>query len=204
MKLDESILFEIPEIKKYSLEYRTTKRQLNRKRQKLLKLIEYYTFIEDIISNNIDDIELEFSVFRLFKSLGFKVSKPKSTRDIDVIVKTATNLIGIEVKNSSLPAENELFQAKKYTERHKDSGKLMHPIIVWNNAKTNQNFDSYRIKDAKLNYYGLLTTRELLKGFMKIKKGKLTIKNFTKIINSNGLIVFSNKAIENLDRSVSV
>ena len=193
--LSFDILLQIPDLKKSHLELRSSKHNLNRKRNMFKRFLKLYDFVIDIISPTIDDTKLEYQVIKLFKNIGYKAHKPSNTRDVDGIVKMKTCTLGIEVKNSRFPEENELFQALKYCERNKTKGNFLHPIIIWNNAKTNQNFDKFRIEDAINNHYGLLTTKELLKGFIKLKQNKIYLDNFEKIISRTGNIKFSNKAI---------
>ncbi len=96
--------------------------------------------------------------------------------------------LGIEVKNGNLPKENEMFQVHKYAMR------INHeylPLIIWNNAKTNQEFDLDRIKDAELNKYGIMTTKQLYKGYIKLKCGRISFDVFLKQIQKTGLIKLS-------------
>lgn len=188
-------IFKIPEIKNARDELRRLKREVNRKRLKFKTIVKKYEFVIDIISPEIDDFKLENQVLKLFENLGYDAEQPTSTRDVDGIVKLKDCIVGIEVKNSYQPKENELFQALKYCKRSEKKGIIMKPLIVWNNAKTNQNFDQYQIEDAVNNKYGIITTKELLKGFMKVKQGILFAEKFEKIILKPGLITFSNKAI---------
>ncbi|MGM0581933.1 MAG: hypothetical protein ACQETL_14705 [Bacteroidota bacterium] len=195
-------IYELPEIISSLNEYRRLKASLKKERNNLSKLFDKYEFLDKIFSKTVGDFELEYEIEKLFKSLSYKTKKPKDKRDFDVIVKNKTYEIGIEVKNGNLPAENKLFQAYKYaTRQNKIESRNIHALIVWNNAKTNQEFDNYRIIDAKLNNYGLLTTKELISGFIKIKKGKLTLSVFEKLVKKKGLIKFSNKYIKESESS---
>jgi hypothetical protein len=154
-----------------------------------------------ITSKDVDDFELEDFILQLFQDLTYFTKKPSTKRDLDVIVRLNSRTIGIEVKNGNLPSENEMFQARKYAIRYLKKNKEMHPLIVWNNAKTGQEFDSSRIEDAEGNFYGIITTKELLKGYLKVKQDTIDLNIFDDLINKTGLIKFSNSVIRKLDSS---
>jgi|ERR1035437_854698 hypothetical protein len=199
----EKIIDKIPEIKNARYNYHVLKRNLNKERRKIKSLYKKYYFINMITSKDVDDHELEGYILQLFQDLAYKTKKPNK-RDLDVIVSLNSSIIGIEVKNGNLPSENDMFQARKYAIRHlKNTNKIMHPLTVWNNAKTGQKFDSFRIIDAEENLYGIITTSELLKGYLKVKQKTLNLKTFDYLINKTGLIKFSNSILKKLDSSVN-
>ena len=103
-----------------------------------------------------------------------------------------------EVKNDRHIGENELFQGIKYVGRHKRKGIEMHPLMIWNNSKERHQFDDNRISDAENHKYGILTTEELLKGYLKVKQNKINLKLFNTIILQTGLIKFSNSTIKRM------
>lgn len=196
----------IPEVKEHFDRYQVLKRQIKRERKKINTLFEKFDFLTQIIkpkqqkSSPEEDKQLENHILTLFKNLGYKTIKPIKNDDLDVIIFTNISRIGIEVKNGNLPSENDLFQARKYAVRKKEeSGEIMHPLVIWNNSTTNQEFDSRRVRDAVYNKYGILTTKELLKGFLKLKQGKITFIQFNDQINKIGLIKFTNKALEKME-----
>jgi len=191
----------IPAIKSLNEEYRLLKREIKSRRSKLKSLYLKHLFIIEIIDPDIEDLKLEESIRNLFSDLGYKANRPKIKRDLDVIAKLNENIIGIEVKNSKGIEENELFQGIKYTARHRRAGIEMHPLIIWNNSKSGQRFDQYRIIDAENHKYGILTTDELLKGYLKVKEGKMTVCLFNTIIKQIGLIKFSNSTIKRMESS---
>jgi hypothetical protein len=193
----------IPEVKDQLDKYCEHKRILKKERAKINSLFDKYAFLNQLTnpkkqkSTHDEDIQLEHDILALFKDAGYKTHKPRTNADFDVIAICGTHKIGIEVKNGNLPSENDLFQARKYATRKEETEKIIyHPIIVWNNATTNQEFDKNRILDANLNRYGLLTTNELLKGFIKLKQKTITFDEFNSQIDDVGLIKFSNRAIK--------
>ena len=188
----------IPEIKLISDEYRKLKREINRRRQKLKTLYSKYSFITEITDPKVPDLKLEVSVRKLFSDLGYNAKQPDTKQDLDVIAKLGKDIIGIEVKNDRHVGENELFQGIKYVGRHKRNGIEMHPLMIWNNSKEGHQFDDNRISDAENHKYGILTTEELLKGYLKVKQNKIDLKLFNTIINQAGLIKFSNSKINKM------
>jgi hypothetical protein len=194
----------IPEIIKARKEYYSLKKALNKERRKIKSLYEKHSFVTMITSKDVDDFKLEDYILQLFQDLNYETKKPNDTRDLDVFVSLNSKTIGIEVKNGNLPSENDMFQARKYAIRHlTKSNKSMHPLVVWNNAKIGQEFDSLRIQDAEGNNYGIITTKELLKGYIKVKQGVINLNTFNHLMNKIGLIKFSNSILKNLDSSVS-
>jgi len=189
----------IPEIKSINDEYRSLKREINRRRQKLKTLYAKHSFITEIIDPKVPDLQLEVSVKKLFSDLGYIAKQPETKQDLDVLIRFGKDIIGIEVKNDRHVRENELFQGIKYVGRHKRNGIEMHPLMIWNNSKERHQFDDNRISDAENNKYGILTTEELLKGYLKVKQNKINLKLFNTIINQTGLIKFSNSTIKRMN-----
>jgi hypothetical protein len=192
--LDKKLI--ISDIKVSHDRHRELKRLLNKERNKLGVLYKKYRFIDEIVNPSVDDIELQKFIADLFRELGYLTKQPKETADFDVIIKYNDDKIGIEVKNGRHVGENELFQAKKYASRHKtDEDMVLHPLVIWNNTKKNIDFDNNRTKDAIANDYGIMTTQDLLNGYLGVKSGKISFDFFHKNILKRGHIKFSNKQI---------
>lgn len=190
---------QIKEIKNEIKEYRELKRILKRKRSKICSLTKKYDFITSIQSPEIDDLELEIKILDLFKTIGYKTHIPDNTRDLDGYITFNGDTIGIEAKNSNGIGENELLQAPKYSLRNTRKGiHTKSTILIWNNSKSNQEFDGYRIEDAENFGFGIITTKELVRGFLKVKNGNVTIDTFHKLLIKKGLIKFSSKKIKEL------
>ncbi|MCW0482454.1 hypothetical protein [Gaoshiqia sediminis] len=193
-------LSSINEIKIAVQEYRELKKELKRKRTKLNSLTAKYSFIDTMQSTDVDDIELENNVLDLLMSIGYNTQKPKEKRDLDGYATYNGEMIGIEVKNSTGISENEMFQGLKYKGRNDRKGlETKTTLIVWNNAKSNQEFDSFRIEDAEIHKYGIITTKELVKGFIKVINEKISVQIFHTILTKEGQIKFSNKKIKELE-----
>lgn len=195
-----STLSSINEVKTAIKEYRELKKELKRKRTKISSLTRKYSFVEKIQSTGIGDFELENEILDLPKCIGYKTQQPKGNRDLDGYAKYNGEMIGIEVKNSTGIGENEMFQGLKYKGRNDRKGiDTKATLIVWNNAKSNQEFDSFRIQDAEIHKYGIITTKELVKGFLKVINGKVSVQKFHTILTKEGLIKYSNRIIKELE-----
>lgn len=191
----------IPELKECHKNYKDLKRELNKRRKELERLFKKFSFVTEIVNPKVNDLDLERYVADLFGDLGYNSKNPPEKRDFDVIAVCKGTKIGIEVKNDRHIGENEMFQAKKYATRYRAQGKIVHPLVVWNNAKENHQFDVHRIGDALGNEYGIITTVELLKGYSKVKKGIISFDLFHRMITRFGLIQFSKKSIKDAERS---
>lgn len=181
---------QVPEIQVETDKLKQLKKEVRRSRTKVNSLFQKYSFVAEIVNPNIDDLKLEYSIQALFKDLGFKTIKPAEKRDLDLFVEYLSNIIGIEIKNANSLRENDIFQVYKYAKRHESDGNKMHPLLIWNNTKTGQKFDGFRIRDAIINEYSLLTTSELLKGYILTKQNKIDLGTFYRQIISKGLVYF--------------
>lgn len=188
----------LPEISEIHNEYKYHRNKTRKLLSKIKRIESEFDFLERIVEprkdtdTKEDDVELEFAVMRLFETLNFKCDKPISEADVDVKVKFKDFYFGLEVKNGSVVKENELIQPEKHKRMNEDS---FHPIIVYNNAKTNANWDdSRKLISSKFNF-GIITTKELLKGYVKLRKNKITFEQFLKQLNKTGEIKFTKSAL---------
>ena len=191
----------IPEIIEANKIYRAKRAEAKRYYNKYKKQVKKYAFLDVITkpkqgTERQDDIDLEIAINDLFNSIGIKSHRPSNQDNFDVISKFKNVRIGIEVKNGGLPGENEMFQAHKYKKRYEsDRNETIHALVVYNNSKTNQEFDNNRIKDAELNGYGIITTRHLETGYFKLKKDRITFDIFLAQLQKIGVIKYSSKAL---------
>lgn len=165
--------------------------------------ISNYQFLNTIIKpktvhSKEEDTDLEKAVKDVFKSIGIRSWQPETDADFDILLEFDNYLIGVEVKNGNLPSENDMLQALKYKGRYNNE---VHPLMIYNNAKTNQEFDKNRIKDAEINQYGVLITKDLLNGFILVKNKKITLDIFWKHLKRNGLVKFSMRAMNKAKNS---
>jgi len=197
-------IINIPEIRDALKEYKNLKRIANKSRNRLNTLFKKYDFVNKVYSETVGDTELEEVICELLNSIGYNAKQPTENRNFDVIASYLGNKLGIEVKNTkNIVGENELLQASKYLLRNLNTNNKLNALIIWNNARTDQGFDNFRIEDARNHNYGILTTSELLKGFFKLKSQRIDINTFNQIIRSIGLIEFSEKEIEKVESSVT-
>ncbi|PCH67313.1 MAG: hypothetical protein COC06_11425 [Bacteroidales bacterium] len=194
----------ILEIAQANIEYKKARNTARKKLNKLKIAKEKYYFLDRIIEPRKDtdtrdnDIELEYAILNLFKSIGFKCEKPKLNADVDVKVKFKDFYFGVEVKNGGLVGENDTFQPFKHKLLNDDS---FHPLLVFNNTKYNNNWDAPRIKIATKAKFGLLLTTELKDGYIKLKNNKITFDQFLNQLRQTGEIKFSNRAIQRAYKS---
>ena len=189
---------EILEVIELQKEYKLKRSKAKSAYKKFKNKINYFYFLDVILSpkkanNRNEDDLLEVAIKDLLNSIGIKSIIPLTKKDVDIKSKFKRLKFGIEVKNGNFPSENDLFQAHKYAIR---AEREYHPLVIWNNTTTNQEFDSSRILDAELNKYGIMTTKELYKGYIKLKRNQITFDNFINQINKSGIIKFSNKSLK--------
>lgn len=186
----------IPEIREADAKYRNLKRLTDKSRRKLRKLIEKYSFVESIVNQKCISTKLEEEIAKLFSSLGYKAICTYDNKDLDVYATIGGDKLGIEVKGEATLGENELFQIHKYAQRRKSEGLDFHPLLIWNNSRHNNNFSPNMDRDAKLNSFTLITTQELLKGYLKLQRGKMTLDIFRAMLKQYGVITYSNTQIQ--------
>ncbi len=194
----------LPEIKQLETEYRQTRNLARKKLNKLCIAKKKFYFLNRIIEprkdtdTKEDDVNLEYAVHDLFKSIGFKCEKPQSEADVDVKIKFKNLYFGIEVKNGNIVEENEMFQPFKHKLINDDT---FLPLLIYNNAKSKANWDRVRKKIAQEVSFGILLTTELKNGYLKLKNNKITFDQFLIQLQQIGEIKFSNRAIQRAYKS---
>lgn len=189
----------IPEFESRLKEYRKYRNRARKELKKIQKLKEKYYFLDRIIQprkdtdTRDDDIELEIAVQHLFESIHFNCSKPTINGDVDFRAKFKEFYFGVEVKGGKLVGETETLQPFKHKILHNDT---FHPLLIYNNTKHNNSWDDARKKLSIGVKFGLLTTPELRKGYLKLINGKIAWDTFINALNSTGEIKFSNKALK--------
>ena len=186
----------INEIKTANWEYKNHKRLINKSRQKVRRLLNKYSFIESIVSPSCNGDKLEEEISKLFNSIGYEAKVTNDKKDLDVYAVLYKDKLGIEVKGEKTLRENEALQAHKYAQRRRQERIELHPILIWNNSGYNNYFDPDMIRDAKINEYSLITTQDLLKGYLKVQQGKLTVNIFHLMLKQCGSITFSNLEVK--------
>lgn len=191
----------IPELRDSLNDYKAKRSAAKSAYNKYKRIRKKYEFLDVIIKvkqykSGIDgrkeDDQLEIAVKDLFNSISIKSHIPKEKDNFDIKASFNEFKWGLEIKNGNLPSENEMFQAFKYSGRSRNE---FEPILIWNNSKTNQEFDAKRIEDAVINNYGILTTKELRNGYLKLKANKISLNTFVQQLNKKGLIKYSSKSL---------
>ncbi|MEO7313177.1 MAG: hypothetical protein ABIX01_22520 [Chitinophagaceae bacterium] len=187
----------IPEIQEFKKDHRTKRGIAKKAFIKYKRGLEKFYFLDVItmpkVAGREEDDLLEVAVRDLFKSIGFNSKIPADKANFDVIAKFKELAYYIEVKNGNMPSENDMLQAFKYAGRQ---GVIKNRILIWNNFKSDQEFDQNRIMDAEINNYGIMTTKELYNGYLKLKAGKISFEKFTLQLQKTGLIKFSSRALK--------
>lgn len=213
------LIDEIPEYKNSLAVLGSEKRKLKKQKRavaaakrKIDKINRKYQFIEKIFFPNSSGVELEIHVCHLFQAIGYKNVRhiTSDTRNPDIEIERNGKLTCVEVKsNHNLHEnENEILQVLKYRNRRQEDlpNVEVNGLFVLNHqnkepdiSKRSQNpFDQHRERDAKLGKYSLISTLELLKGFILIKKNKLTFEQFDKVLHTSGIVRFSNRRIKEI------
>lgn len=187
----------LPEIIALHKEYKAKRSQYKKAYNNYKKAYKKFYFIEQIENPNnqgksreLDEL-FELAIKDLFNSIGIISKRPPNKDDFDVLSSFKDNHFGIEAKNGAgIPIENEMFQAIKYKKR---DNRNLHAIVIWNNHASNQKFDEKRVKDAVANGYAILTAKELIMGYTKLKRGIISFEAFLTQLNKFGEIKFSGK-----------
>lgn len=187
----------LPEVQEKLKEFKSLRSKAKSAYNKYKRSLPKYQFLNIIILPKIlgtreEDDNLEFAVRDLFNSIGIKSYVPTNKDDFDVVSSFKAVRVGFEIKNGHFPTENDMLQAFKYKGRYNEP---IHAILLYNNATSNQEFDRNRIKDAEKHGYGIMLTKELHKGYLKLKHGKITFDQFLNQLQLTGLIKFSSRAL---------
>lgn len=207
------LIDEIPDYKRLLLTLNDEKKALKKQKRaiasikrKIEKLNRRYQFIERIFSPGSEGANVEGNVSLLFQAIGYENVRhiTHNTRNPDLEIEYDGELTYVEVKSSQNPhlRENEIFQILKY--RNRKQGDLpnvkVKGLLVFNHQNkepdpTKRNptpFDQFRERDAKFGNYSLVSTVELLKAFVLVKTGRLTLEQFHKMLHVPGIVKFSN------------
>lgn len=199
----------IPEIQNSLKNYKAKRASAKSAWNKHSRLLKRFYFIEAIVKpkqfsegaeGRREDFLLQTAIKDMFNSIGIKSIVPAELADFDVKASFNGYKWGIEVKNGNMPSENDMLQAHKYAMR---TDRTLEPVIIWNNATTNQEFDQPRVIDAEKNKYGIITTKELLIGYLKLKQGKITFAEFIGQLKKTGLIKYSLRAMGKIHKDKS-
>lgn len=208
-KLIRHITKDFDDVKKLISEHKTISKQLRNVDRKLKTLEVRYKFLSDIISVGGNDTVIEKSAKLLFKSAGFDevrhLTRVKPKRE-DLQIWCDDCLILAECKGTkhSIPSDNELSQIKKYIDHRTNIIKSNIPvfgltIINHDNSKVYHKRNKNPIDENKHEYavagkYGVITTVDLVRGFLLVKNNNITFDAFKHNIKAFGLIKFDDRA----------
>lgn len=197
------------ETKELIAEHNILKRQLKKIDRKLLTLENKYKFLSDIVSIGGHDTVIELATKKLLKSAGFReVKHLKNVRpkreDLQVWCEDCLILIECKGTYKTVPPDHEVGQIKKYIDHRKNIVRSTLPVYgltVINHDfnkphdKRNTNpFGKYKNEYALGSSYGMITTSELLNGFILLKNGDIDFETFKRFLLKTGEIKFSGRA----------
>lgn len=127
----------------------------------------------------------------------------KKLADVEITVKDKIILIEAKGISPDIPTENDCSQISKYIKRKssKFTDNRIFGVFIVNhdnkkffNLRNPNPFDQTRIEDAKISDYGLMTTYDLFKYYLEIKKHTISLNEFENIICKKGLIKYKKMA----------
>jgi hypothetical protein len=181
------------------------KKQIRTIDRKLKTIETKYSFLTDIISVDGNDRIIEVAAKKLLKNAGFtdvrRLENVRPKRE-DLQIWCSDCIILAECKGTkhSVPKDNEIGQVKKYVDYRKNKIISQLPvfgitIINHDNSKSfnhrNKNpIDKYKHEYAVSGQYGIITSIELVNGFLKLKNNIISFDDFKNKIKQFGLITF--------------
>lgn len=193
------------EVQQLIAEHNALKKQIRAVDRKLKTIETKYSFLNDITSIDGKDTVIEIAAKQLFKSAGFtqvrhlQNARPKH-EDLQIWCDDCLILIECKGTNRSVPDDKVLGQVKKYIDHRANIIKSKLPVfgltvINHDNSKSIDNrnmkpIDKNKNEYAKAGQYGIITTIELVKGFVLLKNNDITFEQFKNKIKQYGLITF--------------
>ncbi len=197
------------EVQKLLSDHNSLKKQLHSIDRRLKTIEAKHSFLDNITSKNGSGTAIEIATKLLFKSAGFNdvrhLKKVKPLRE-DLQIWCDDCLILIECKGTihSIPSDDLLGPIKKYIDHRVNIVKSKLPVFgltVLNNDnsknidKRNKNsIDKHKAEYAEASKYGIITTIELVNGFLLLKNNIITFEQFKNTIKQFGLIKFGVRA----------
>ncbi len=192
---------DFPDISELLDERKSLKNDLNKINRKLKTLSDKYEFLRGIIHPKISNDELEQYIKMYFKDIGFekvrKVGKQLKKDDIRIFLPDKIIIIEVTGTKKKHPTDNKTRQITKHLEvrRHKKENAFGVFIINHDNNKSYKEKDYVPFTLDQIGYadagkYSLVTTMELVKGFIKVKMNELTLDEFENKLCSFGLVEF--------------
>jgi hypothetical protein len=209
LKLLRHITKDFDDVKNLIAEHKAIAKQLRTVDRKLKTAEAKYKFLTDIISVGGQDTVVEKSAKLLFKSAGFKevrhlVNVRPKREDLQIWCDDCLILAECKGTKYSVPPDAELNQIKKYIDHRANIIKSKLPvfgltIINHDNSKLYHNRNRNPIDKNKHEYavasqYGIITTVDLVRGFLFLKNNNITFDTFKQTIKQFGVIKFGDRA----------
>ena len=205
LKLLQQFTKNFDEVKQLLDEHKTISKQIRTVERKLKTVEAKYKFLTDLISKGGTGKTIEKASKLLFKSAGFDhvrhLTKVRPERE-DLQIWCDDCLILVECKGikSSVPPDHEISQIKKYIDHRKNIVKSQLPVFGltilnhdnskdWDNRNPNP-VDNQKNEYAMASEYGIVTTLDLVQGFILLKNKGITFEQFKNLIKRQGLIKF--------------
>lgn len=203
----EKILLEISEISNLVSAKKEAKKAINRLNRRIATIEKNYSFLSEIVAIGNHDKDLEYSLKKYFKSLGIynRVDwLPKSGNNEDLRIWTDECVIIVDSNgnNNTTLKSAHIHKVSKYmalgAKVKSMNGFTRRGLVVVNHDKSKHYSmrsktpftDAKEVEYAEINNIGLVTTVQLLKGYIKVKTGEITLDEFHRRITLNGIIEF--------------
>lgn len=180
---------------------KTLKKEINKTNRKLKTLSQKYSFLSNIVDVNMGDDILEQYLKKYFKEIGFKdvrkIGKKGGKEDLQIHFENELIIMEVTGIKGTHTTDRKTRQITKHLEEKRISNENVYGLFIVNHDKEtyfknrNENpFSKEQIKYAVIAKYSLVTTIELVKGFIKVKMGELTINEFKEKLCYFGMVQF--------------
>ena len=208
LKLLRQIIKDFNEVKELIAEHKSISIKLRKVDKKLKTLETKYKFLTDLISVDGKDTLIEKAAKSLFKSAGFEqvrhlVNVRPKREDLQIWCNDCLILVECKGTYRSVPDDKELSQIKKYIDHRTNIVKSTIPVfgltvINHDNSKLYHNrnknpFDKSKHEYAIASQYGIITTVDLVRGFLLLKNNIITFDTFKQTIKQFGIIKFGDR-----------
>lgn len=188
------------EVDNLVLQKQKLRRQINSVSRKLKGLRKKYSFLSIIINRGVTGELLEENIKRYFKELGFatvnKVGKHLKKEDIRIIKDDKIIIIEVTGSSKKIQKDDKTRQITKHLSVRKHNNENAFAVFVVNHDNKNsfkyrkEAFNKEQINYAVAGGYSLVSTIELVRGFIKVKTNKMSLMEFEQKLCSFGEVKF--------------
>lgn len=185
------------------------KKAVRRTQAKLKREAERYSFLGEMLSETGNALPL--TLIRFFKSAGYKKVhcvdsirlKERKNKAEDIHIHHNSDLIICEVtssKDNGNPPNAKCSVVSNYVANAKTvfAGKNIHGLLIINSwseqlilvKRNKMPFNTEQIETAKNMGHGLTTTKQLINGYIRLKRGEITFDDFHNKLLKSGEIIF--------------